>query len=85
MATFFGPTLAAIVAATSTIAALVIFLRFWKPKRAINPMERTYRAGRDGALSTRRQDIQGMDAVAGLECCGLYLGHSTVLEVDGLR
>jgi lactate permease len=33
MATFFGPSLAAIVAAISTIVALIVFLRFWKPKR----------------------------------------------------
>jgi len=49
MATFFGPTLAAIVAATSTIAALVIFLRFWKPKRTLNPM------GEDVTGGTRRR------------------------------
>lgn len=36
MATFFGPTLVAIVASTSTIFALVIFLRFWKPRRTLN-------------------------------------------------
>jgi lactate permease len=36
MATFFGPTLVAIVAASSTIFALVSFLRFWKPKRTLN-------------------------------------------------
>ena len=36
MATYSGPTLAAIVAATSTIVALVTFLRFWKPKRVLN-------------------------------------------------
>lgn len=36
MATFFGPTLAAIVASTSTIVGLIVFLRFWKPKRTLN-------------------------------------------------
>jgi lactate permease len=36
MATYSGPTLAAIVAATTTIVALVTFLRFWKPKRVLN-------------------------------------------------
>jgi lactate permease len=36
MATYSGPTLAAIVAATSTIVALVVFLRFWKPRRVLN-------------------------------------------------
>lgn len=36
MATFFGPSLAAIVAAISTIVALITFLQFWKPKRALN-------------------------------------------------
>lgn len=36
MATFFGPSLVAIVASTSTIVVLVVFLRFWKPKRTLN-------------------------------------------------
>jgi lactate permease len=36
MATFSGPSLAAIVAAVSTILVLVIFLHFWKPKRVLN-------------------------------------------------
>jgi len=36
MATHFGPSLVAIVAASSTILVLVIFLRFWKPKRVLN-------------------------------------------------
>ena len=36
MATFFGPSLAAIVGAISTIVALIVFLRFWKPKRVFS-------------------------------------------------
>jgi len=36
MATFFGPTLADIVASTSTIVALIAFLRFWKPRCILN-------------------------------------------------
>jgi lactate permease len=36
MATHMGPSLADIVAATSTIVALIVFLRFWKPKRVLN-------------------------------------------------
>ena len=36
MATYFGPSLAAIVAAISTIVALIVFLRFWKPKRVFS-------------------------------------------------
>jgi lactate permease len=36
MATFTGPWLVAIVASTSTIAVLIVFLRFWKPKRVLN-------------------------------------------------
>ena len=36
MATFFGPTLVAIVASSSTILALVVFLRFWKPRCTLN-------------------------------------------------
>jgi lactate permease len=36
MASNFGPTLVAIVASTSTLVALVVFLRFWKPKYVLN-------------------------------------------------
>jgi len=36
MATYTGPWLVAIVASTSTIVALIVFLRFWKPKRVLN-------------------------------------------------
>ena len=36
VATYVGPSLAAIVAAVSTIVVLVVFLRFWKPKRVLN-------------------------------------------------
>ena len=36
MATWFGPSLVAIVAASSTIVVLIIFLHFWKPKCILN-------------------------------------------------
>ncbi len=36
IAMFSGPTLVAIGASTSTIFVLVLFLRFWKPKRVLN-------------------------------------------------
>jgi lactate permease len=36
MAAFIGPSLADIVAATSTIVVLIAFLRFWKPRRVLN-------------------------------------------------
>jgi lactate permease len=36
IATLYGPTLVAIGASTTTIVVLVIFLRFWKPKRVLN-------------------------------------------------
>ncbi len=36
MAANFGPWLVAIVASTSTIVVLIIFLQFWKPKRVLN-------------------------------------------------
>jgi lactate permease len=36
MAANFGPTLVDIVAATSTIVVLIVFLRFWKPKRVLD-------------------------------------------------
>jgi lactate permease len=39
MAFGIGPTLVGIVAASSSIAALVTFLRFWKPKRTLNPLK----------------------------------------------
>jgi lactate permease len=49
MATFFGPTLADIVASTSTIVALIAFLRFWKPGRILNAQ------GNDITGHTRRR------------------------------
>jgi len=36
MATYNGPQLVAIVASTTTIVVLIVFLRFWKPKRVLN-------------------------------------------------
>jgi lactate permease len=36
MASNFGPTLVGIVASTSTIVVLIVFLRFWKPKHVLN-------------------------------------------------
>jgi lactate permease len=36
IAMFSGPTLVAIGASTSTIVVLILFLRFWKPKRVLN-------------------------------------------------
>jgi lactate permease len=36
IATYAGPGLVDIAAATATIVALVVFLRFWKPKRVLN-------------------------------------------------
>jgi lactate permease len=36
MATYSGPSLVAIVAATSTIVVLITFLRFWQPRRILN-------------------------------------------------
>ncbi len=38
MATYTGPWLVAIVASTSTILVLIAFLRFWKPRRRLNPL-----------------------------------------------
>ncbi len=38
VAWFFGPTLVAIAAASATIVALVVFLRFWKPHRVLNAL-----------------------------------------------
>jgi lactate permease len=37
MASNFGPSLVAIVASTSTMLVLIVFLRFWKPKCVLNP------------------------------------------------
>ncbi|MGD0730701.1 MAG: L-lactate permease [Terracidiphilus sp.] len=36
MAYYFGPALVDIVAAMSSIVTLIVFLRFWKPKRVLN-------------------------------------------------
>jgi lactate permease len=36
MAAYTGPWLVAIVASISTIVVLIVFLRFWKPKRVLN-------------------------------------------------
>ena len=44
VASHFGPSLVAIVAASASIVALLVFLRFWKPKRILN---------------ARREDITG--------------------------
>src|SRR6185437_6916475 len=38
VAWFFGPTLVAIIAASTTIAALVVFMRLWKPQRTVNAL-----------------------------------------------
>ena len=49
MAAFVGPSLADIVAATSTIVVLIVFLRFWKPGRVLNAV------GEDISGHTRRR------------------------------
>jgi lactate permease len=36
MAAYSGPSLIAVVAATATIAVLIVLLRFWQPKRTLN-------------------------------------------------
>ena len=36
MATYSGPWLVAIVAAAATIVVLIVFLRFWQPRRTLN-------------------------------------------------
>lgn len=38
VAWWFGPTLVAIIAASTTIAALVVFMRLWKPQRTVNAL-----------------------------------------------
>jgi len=67
MATFSGPTLADIVASTSTIVVLIVFLRFWKPKRVLKPRRGHYRAQAAALRSQRRKNLQGVAALAGLE------------------
>ena len=37
MAVYVGPTLVSVVSAGTTIVVLVAFLRFWKPRRTLNP------------------------------------------------
>jgi len=53
MAAFIGPTLVDVVAASATIAALIVFLRFWKPKRVLNAL------GEDVTGQTRRRYDHG--------------------------
>jgi lactate permease len=43
----FGPTLVAIAAASATIVALVIFMRFWKPLRILNALGKEVTSGRN--------------------------------------
>jgi lactate permease len=49
MAAYMGPSLADIVAATSTIVVLITFLRFWRPKRVLDA------AGNDVTGQTRQR------------------------------
>ena len=51
MATFVGPSLVAVVAASATMIALVLFLRFWKPRRTLNA-----KLQQIGARTTRQYD-----------------------------
>jgi lactate permease len=48
MATAFGPSLVAIVSSSSTIVALIVFLRLWKPRRILN-------AAREDITGTERR------------------------------
>jgi lactate permease len=52
MAAYTGPGLVDIVAATSTMVALIVFFRFWKPRRRINAR------GEDITASTRTRTGQ---------------------------
>ncbi len=56
MATYNGPGLVAIVASTSTIVALIVFLKFWKPKRVLDA------AGKDITHKARQKFDHGMGA-----------------------
>ncbi len=56
MATYNGPGLVAIVASTSTITALIVFLKFWKPKRVLDA------AGKDITHQARQKFDHGMGA-----------------------
>jgi lactate permease len=56
MAVFFGPGLVDIAASTATMAALVLFFRFWKPRRILNAR------GEDITTQDRRRTAQGARA-----------------------
>jgi lactate permease len=56
MATYTGPGLVDIAAATATIVALIVFFRFWKPKRVLNAR------GEDITSRTRAQNGQAAGA-----------------------
>ena len=49
MAAYFGPTLVDIVAAIATIMVLIVFVRFWRPKRVLNAL------GEDVTAQVRRR------------------------------
>ena len=56
MATMMGPGLVDVVAATATMAALIAFLRFWKPKRILNAKGEVVRS------ASRRSDAESAAA-----------------------
>lgn len=57
MATYVGPGLVDIAAATITIAALIVFLRFWKPRRVLSP------TGEDITAAERVKAAHGARAI----------------------
>lgn len=57
MAAYVGPTLVDIAAAVLTIAALIFFLRFWKPKHVLSP------TGEEITAQTRERPTHGAAAI----------------------
>jgi lactate permease len=57
MAAFVGPSLADIVAATSTIVVLIAFLRFWKPARILNAAGKDVTGQRRERVDCSTEDI----------------------------
>ncbi len=68
MAAYSGPWLVAIVAAAATIVVLVVFLRFWQPRRTLNvDLEDITGQARQPSRPQRRRHLQGMASLAGFE------------------
>ncbi len=76
MAAYTGPGLVDIVAATATIVALIVFFRFWKPKRVLN--------ARGEPIATRGGMRAGMGARATFQAWLPWLTLSLLVFAWGI-